>query len=803
MKNRAFQFAGKTIMALALAMTMAGSPPTALAATGPLCYVDVNAIGGLNTGNSWTDAYTSLQSALTDANCSEVWVAKGVYKPGASGSQAATFNVRSSTAVYGGFVGGETARGQRLPSTNITILSGDIDSNDTNADGNFIAETYSDIQGSNSYHVVTISGLLAPAGAGTVLDGFTVTAGQANGAGGALADRGGGFFCIGNGAGIVCNPTITNVIFSGNSAFYGGGMFNTGAGGGQSSPILTNVVFTGNAAGYGGGMYNDSAAGGTSAPNLTDVTFFNNIVDFDGGGIYNNGKPGGMVYPSLLNVTFEANLASAGGGGMYNNGSMGGVASPVLNNVTFFSNIAANGGGIYNDGNGGTSMPIINNVTFMLNQAMVNGGALYNDAMTGGAVIPSIANTILWMDMGGMMLPNEMFNAGGTPTVQYSVVMGTCIAIPGAICGAGNLATDPKLGSLANYGGRTKTIPLLATSSAEDTAGPGCPTNDQRGVSRPRGFGCDIGAFERRSAPRADFDGDTLGDIGYFNPATGLWGILSSLQSFSYGSPMWFNWGGVNDIVTPGDYDGDDLLDPTVRTPPAGGQSAAYLMLLSSTSYNPAQSLVIPAGWPGLNDTPVIGDFNGDGISDPGIWRGNTGVWIIPLSPVFGTYAFYAWGTTGDKPVVADVDGDNISDIGYWRPSTGVWGFLQSSQGFSYGSPLYFNWGGATDKPVMADYDGDLLADPAVVIPPAGGQSQAYRILLSSLSYNPAQSMTVPAGWPGLGDIPVPSDYDGDGKADPAIWRANSGVWIVPLSSGSYSTYLFRAWGASGYQIAR
>jgi hypothetical protein len=801
MKSGAFQFAGKIIIALALALTMAGSPPTALAATGPLCYVDVNALG-LNNGNSWTDAYTSLQSALTDPNCSEVWVAKGVYKPGAAGNQAASFTLPPGMAVYGGFAGGETARGQRLPSTNVTILSGDIDSNDTNADGNFIAEIYTDIQGSNSFHVVTILGIPGPA---NVLDGFTVTAGKANGPGGALADRGGGLFCIGNGAGLICSPTIANVIFSGNLAMnQGGGMFNTGAGGGQSSPILTNVAFNGNAAGYGGGMYNDAAAGGTSSPTLTDVTFYINFVDFDGGGIYNNAMPGGLSSPSLLNVTFEANMAGAGGGGMYNNGSMGGVASSVLNNVTFFANIAMNGGGMYNNGNSGTSIPIINNVTFMLNQGLATGGAMYNDAMTGGALIPNINNTILWMDMGGPALPNEMFNVGtATPTVVYSVVMGTCIAIPGNICGAGNLATDPKLGSLANYGGRTKTIPLLATSSAEDTAGPGCPTNDQRGVSRPRGFGCDIGAYERRSAPRADFDGDTLGDIGYFNPATGLWGILSSLQSFSYGSPMWFNWGGVNDIVTPGDYDGDDLLDPTVRTPPAGGQSAAYLMLLSSTSYNPAQSLVIPAGWPGLNDTPVIGDFNGDGISDPAIWRGNTGVWIIPMSPNFNTYAFYAWGTPTDKPVAADVDGDNISDIGYWRPSTGVWGFLQSSQGFSYGSPLYFNWGGATDKPVMADYDGDLLADPAVVIPPAGGQSQAYRIILSSLSYNPAQSMTVPAGWPGLNDTPVPSDYDGDGKVDAAIWRGNTGVWIIPRSSTNNTSYMFAAWGASGYQVAR
>jgi hypothetical protein len=90
-----------------------------------------------------------------------------------------------------------------------------------------------------------------------------------------------------------------------------------------------------------------------------------------------------------------------------------------------------------------------------------------------------------------------------------------------------------------------------------------------------------------------------------------------------------------------------------------------------------------------------------------------------------------------------------------------------------------------------------------VVIPPAGGQSRAYRILLSSLAYDPAHSVTIPAGWPGLNDTPVPGDYDNDGKADAGIWRANTGVWIIPKSSTNNTQYIFAAWGASGDVPAR
>jgi len=300
----------------------------------------------------------------------------------------------------------------------------------------------------------------------------------------------------------------------------------------------------------------------------------------------------------------------------------------------------------------------------------------------------------------------------------------------------------------------------------------------------------------------SDFDGDDVSDIAYFRESMGLWAILKSSQNFAYGSPLFFNWGQPDDIAVPGDYDGDDLWDPAVRRPPRGGQSTAYLILKSSAGYDYGSPLVIPAGWPGLGDIPVPGDYNGDGITEPAIWRGNMGVWIVPLSPSFGSYQFYSWGTTGDTPVGADVDGDGWTDIGYWRPSTGVWGFLQSSAGYSYGSPLYFSWGTTGDIAVMADYDGDCKADPAVVIPPTGGQSRAYRILPSSMSYSPGSSLTIPAGWPGLGDTPVPADYDGDGKADAAVWRASTGVWIIPKSSVNNNVYIFASWGAAGDQPA-
>ena len=217
----------------------------------------------------------------------------------------------------------------------------------------------------------------------------------------------------------------------------GGGMYNY-----SSSPTLTNVTFSSNSAGqYGGGMYNYSGS-----PKLTNVTFSDNSATSHGGGMYNEGNS----KPTLTNVTFSGNSATFHGGGMYNDSS-----SPTLTNVTFSGNSAQRGGGMYN----------------------------------GYSSSPQIRNTILW----GNTAPSgaQIYNDSSTPVVSYSVVQG------GYAGGTNIITADPKLGTLGNYGGFTQTIPLQAGSSAIDTGNDTtCAVTDQRGISRPQGAHCDIGAFE-------------------------------------------------------------------------------------------------------------------------------------------------------------------------------------------------------------------------------------------------------------------------------------------------------------------
>ena len=148
---------------------------------GAILFVDDDAPKG-GDGTSWNTAYQDLSLALDqtidDPSIEQIWVAAGTYKPDQADNRTATFRIISFVKVYGGFVGNEDNLEDRDPVKNVTILTGDL-----NGDDGPDFENYDD----NSYHIVTTTN----ANINSVLDGFTITAGNANGEC-CIDDRGGG-----------------------------------------------------------------------------------------------------------------------------------------------------------------------------------------------------------------------------------------------------------------------------------------------------------------------------------------------------------------------------------------------------------------------------------------------------------------------------------------------------------------------------------------------------------------------------------------------------------------------------------
>ena len=438
--------------------------------------------GGAGTGSgaSWEHSAT-LQNALAAAGSGdEIWVASGVYTPGTSAS--ATFTVTSGMQLYGGFAATETLRTQRDWTANPTILSGDIGGDDTSTNGVVITTTA--IVGSNAYHVIWADGVTSnPITATTIVDGFTITAGQATGS--SPNNGGGGFFCAGRGGGKECSPSLSHLTFSGNSALSGGAMLNDGGSGGSSSPSLSHLTFSGNSASSNGGaMYNSGVSGSSS--------------------------------PSLSNVTFSGNSASSKGGAMLNTGGSGGTSSPSLSNVTFSGNSASsNGGAMYNSGVSGTSSPSLTNVTFSGNSASSNGGAMYNYSYSGGSSSPRLTNVILWGNQAGS--GNQLYNSSATAILSYTLIQSDTNDIvnssssvtfgPGSVTfGPGILTADPLFAA-----------PITATAAPTTTGNyrlmfgsPAIDAGDNNAIALPTDLDgsprvqngtVDLGAYEAAPSP--------------------------------------------------------------------------------------------------------------------------------------------------------------------------------------------------------------------------------------------------------------------------------------------------------------
>jgi hypothetical protein len=227
-------------------------------------YVKPSASGAMNC-RSWADACELQTALITAASGDEIWVAKGIYKPGTL--QTDTFQLSEGAKVYGGFPDtGTPTFADRDPANHLTILSGDINGDDSQTP---IITDINTVTGNdnNSYHVV--------AGAtDATLDGFTITAGYAWGTAGTGDNAhceqacGGGLYNSD-----VSGLALTTVAFRGNLAkYHGGGMFDS-----DSTFTMTDVTFSGNkAAIVGGGLGITYFSGDSSASALTNVTFSDN-----------------------------------------------------------------------------------------------------------------------------------------------------------------------------------------------------------------------------------------------------------------------------------------------------------------------------------------------------------------------------------------------------------------------------------------------------------------------------------------------------------------------------------------------
>ncbi|NRR91100.1 T9SS type A sorting domain-containing protein [Winogradskyella undariae] len=253
--------------------------------------VDQNATGA-NDGSSWADAYTSLNTALQNNPGGEFWLKGDTYVQ--IGSVNAPFNLDDNQKIYGGFNGTETLLGQRDIVANPTILSGDINGDD---DYNITFNNATRLDNKNRIvHVI---------GDNVIIDGITITGGNANGTT-PERKRGSAVF-VNPGAGqlVLRNCTVTKNICT------FGGAISVLDGGNDVTVTFENSTFSDNLADVSSVLY-ARPSGGTII-NFTSINslYHNNTSSGDSNEqtavLWLRNDTGGGYEANIINSTFVNN----------------------------------------------------------------------------------------------------------------------------------------------------------------------------------------------------------------------------------------------------------------------------------------------------------------------------------------------------------------------------------------------------------------------------------------------------------------------------------------------------------------
>ncbi len=315
----------------------------------------------------------------------------------------------------------------------------------------------------------------------------------------------------------------------GESSGIGGQTGGGGGGGGQDVAGGAGGV----GGGGGGGDASSAAPGGFGGGNGGYST-----SGRSGGG--GGAGMGGAIFNSfgtlsVLNSTIHLNTATGGSGGT------GGDTGTTNDNGQSGAGL---GGGIFVFG----GSAFINNVTLDTNDASTHGGSLYVFSNISTATL-NLKNSILDNTPGGRTDCRVNTASPGVVNQNNNNNLVDTNSTGGNACQGVSQTGDSGVGSLNFYGGLTRTQAIdMSDTNVYNQGGTDCEGTDQRGIPRPQGAACDIGAYEFQedvACSTADAGTDqticsgTVATLGANAPVigTGAWSVVSgpatALSQFS------------------------------------------------------------------------------------------------------------------------------------------------------------------------------------------------------------------------------------------------------------------------------
>jgi hypothetical protein len=233
------------------------------------------------------------------------------------------------------------------------------------------------------------------------------------------------------------------------------------------------------------------------------------------------------------------------------------------------------------------------------------------------------------------------------------------------------------------------------------------------------------------------------GKIGVWRPSSGEWFLSSNDTNYISNSASNIvyisNWGAPGDIPVVGDWTGSGQTEVGVFRPSTG----EWFLDKDNTPFisTTATNIIYIHDWGTSGDMPVVGDWAATGTDSIGVWRPSTGNWYLHKTAVIFDNSSYisdnaanivpvfGWGSgaVGDRPVVGDWDGSGFTEVGVWRPGSGEWFLdLNNTAYVSNTAPnidYVSNFGEAGDQPIV----GAWFGQPSTITLPGFSKIGVYR----------------------------------------------------------------------------
>jgi subtilisin family serine protease len=245
--------------------------------------------------------------------------------------------------------------------------------------------------------------------------------------------------------------------------------------------------------------------------------------------------------------------------------------------------------------------------------------------------------------------------------------------------------------------------------------------------------------------------------IGVYDNA-GTWALWNTTSNAA--DIAGFGFAGTTPVV--GDWNGDGRTDIGVYNKDGNN------FLLRNTSAASGYD-IIGLGWTGVGVTPVVGDWNGDGKEKVGVYDGN-GTWALENTSAPGGADIAGFGFPNTKPVVGDWNGDGKTEVGVYNIAGNNFLLRNTSAASGY-DIIGLGWTGVT--PVAGDWNGDGKEKVGVY---DGNGTWAL------------ENTSAPGGADIIGigfhnTIPMVGDWNGDGKTEVGVYNIAGNNFVLRNTS--------------------